>query len=276
MHPTLSRTGHHAANEVASWVPPLARAGYAAKGIVYALVGGIAFQAASASSQPEGATGALASLVDEPGGRWILGLVAFGLAAHVVWRLVQALLDPEHPEGGTRRIGMRLFYLLSAAIYGSLAFTAWRLTRLGAAGGEAGGSEGQQEIWIARLLEAPAGAWMVMLAGAGVIAYGVHQLLKAFRGDINRRVAPPGGQVSRGVQWIGRIGTAARGVVLMPIGWFAFQAGREYRAAASADTREVLGMLDHQGLLAAVGLGLLAYGVHQLAKALYRRIERPR
>ena len=35
-------------------------------GIVYALIGWVAFKAASASGQPEGASGALATLADEP------------------------------------------------------------------------------------------------------------------------------------------------------------------------------------------------------------------
>ena len=62
---------------------------------------------------------------------------------------------------------------------------------------------------------------------------------------------------------------------MLPLGWFVFNAGRLYRASAAADTGEVLRMLGHGGLLAAVGLGLVAYGVHQIAKAIYRRIERP-
>lgn len=35
--------------DVASWFPPVARLGYAAKGVVYLLVGWIAIKAASAS-----------------------------------------------------------------------------------------------------------------------------------------------------------------------------------------------------------------------------------
>jgi hypothetical protein len=34
-------------------------------------------------------------------------------------------------------------------------------------------------------------------------------------------------------------------------------------------------MLDQRGLLTVVALGLLAYGAHQIAKAMYRRIEPP-
>lgn len=122
--------------EVAAWVPPLARIGYAAKGIVYILIGWLAFRAAAAVGQPEGATGALATLADEQGGRLMLYAIAFGLLCHVAWRVVQALLDPEHP-GEDGRIGKRLFYALSAVLYGSLALGAWQVARGRSAGRKA-------------------------------------------------------------------------------------------------------------------------------------------
>ncbi|SKA24981.1 DUF1206 domain-containing protein [Novilysobacter spongiicola] len=270
MNRSIENAGSSAAHQVAGWVPPVARAGYAAKGVVYVLLGYIAFTAAMASGQPEGASGALQSLVDESGGHLMLMLIAVGLLAHVIWRMVQAVLDPEHREHGAKRVFMRLFYALSAVIYGSLAYTAWQLSRQGQTDGGNG-----TEIWIARLLDKPFGTWLVMAAGVGIIGYGIHQLIKAARGDVNRRMTTSNATTSRAVRAIGRIGTAARGVVLLPIGWFVFKAGRSYSAATAADTGEVLQMLERGGLLAAVGLGLLAYGVHQIAKAVYRRIERP-
>lgn len=265
MNVSIGNAASATAHQVAGWVPPMARAGYAAKGVVYVLLGYIAFKAGLAAGEPQGTTGALQSLTDERGGSLMLTLIAVGLIAHVAWRLVQAALDPEHPERDAKRVVMRFFYALSAVIYGSLAYTAWQLARLGRAEGGNG-----TEIWIARLLDKPFGTWLVMAAGLGVIGYGVHQLVKAGRGDVNHRMA-----TSRAVTAIGRVGTAARGVVLLPIGWFVFNAGRQYRASTAADTGEVLRMLEGGGLLAAVGLGLLAYGVHQIAKAVYRRIERP-
>lgn len=256
---------------VAGWVPPLARFGYAAKGAVYVLMGGLAMRAASAGGDDASSPSeALAALADEGGGRAWLAVIAIGLLAHVLWRLVQAALDPEHPEGGAKRWGMRVFYAISAVIYGSLAATAWQLSR--GARGSAG--EGH-EIWIAKLLAQPLGAWLVMGTGLGVAGYGLHQLFKAAKGDVNRHMQAPDHQTSRGLSLLGRAGTAARGLVLLPIGWFVLQAGRHYRPSEAADTGEVLRMLDNGPLLAAVGLGLGAYGLHQLGKALFRRISKP-
>jgi hypothetical protein len=165
---------------------------------------------------------------------------------------------------------MRLFYALSGVIYGALAWTAWRLSR-GAGGGEGDG----QEIWISKLLAQPFGTWLVMLAGLGVIGYGVHQLVKAWKGDVNRRMEGADAATRGWARTIGRIGTGARGLVLLPIGWFVFQAGRHYNASEAADTGEVLRMLERGWLLVAVGLGRLASGVHLGLKACPRWIGRP-
>ncbi|MEG3194193.1 DUF1206 domain-containing protein, partial [Lysobacter sp. D1-1-M9] len=120
---------------------------------------------------------------------------AVGLLAHVIWRLVQAVLDPEHREHGAKRVFMRLFYALSAVIYGSLAYTAWQLSRQGQTDGGNG-----TEIWIARLLDKPFGTWLVMAAGVGIIGYGIHQLIKAARGDVNRRMTTSSATTSRAVR----------------------------------------------------------------------------
>ena len=54
-----------------------------------------------------------------------------------------------------------------------------------------------------------------------------------------------------------------------------FSAGRKYRAEEAANTEKVLQMLDSGWLLMAVAVGLMAYGLHQIATAIYRRIEQP-
>lgn len=264
MHRAQGIDAARSAREVAAWVPPLARLGYAAKGVVYLLVGAIAFQAATAAGSPEGARGALRSLADESGGRLVLAAIAIGLFAHVLWRLVQAVRDPEHRGHDTRRIGMRLFFALGAAIYGSLAVAAWQLAQ--------GRPDGSGEAsWIPRLFELPAGRWLVVAAGVAVVGYGVHQVLKAAKGDVMRRLA----RQDHRLRMLGRFGVGARGLVLLPVGGFIVQAGRTYDASAAGGTEAALRMLDRGSLLAVVGLGLLAYGLFQLAKAAYRRIDAP-
>ncbi|MFC0677349.1 DUF1206 domain-containing protein [Lysobacter korlensis] len=268
MNAPIGTAGRNTANEVAGWVPPLARLGYAAKGVVYLIIGFLAFRAATAAGSPEGAKGALASLADETGGQLMLVLIALGLLAHVLWRLVQGIIDPEHSSHDAKHIALRVFYLLSAAIYASLAWTAWQLSQ----GGDGGSSSGEsQQVWISRIMELPLGRWLVMAVGIGIMAYGIHQLIKAWKADVRKHMT----RNDRWIVMIGRFGIGARGLVLLPVGWFVFNAGRHYNPQEAGSTTEALQMLERGGLLALVGVGLIAYGLHQFLKAAYRRIERP-
>jgi uncharacterized membrane protein len=268
---TTGNVGEHAAREVASWVPLLARLGFAAKGVVFLLVGWIALRAGMEAGSPEGARGALAALDDETGGRILLILIAAGLLCHVAWRFVQAFLDPEHHgDNDAKRIALRVLYALGGVIYLSLAFTAWQLGR-----GEGSGSDSGQGVWIQKILEQPYSAWLAMLSGIGVMIFGLHQLYQAWKGDIDQGMTATNARVLRGVRVLGRVGIAAQGAVLLPIGWFIFSAGREYRAEEAANMEEVLEMLGSGWLLMAVAVGLMAYGLHQIVTAIYRRIEQP-
>ncbi len=121
-------SGELSQQEPAKWIERLARFGYAAKGVVYILVGLLAFQAAfNWGGKVTGSKGAFQTIASQPFGNVMLFLVAIGLIGYVVWRLVQAFTDPEHSDEGLSAFGRRLSYLASGIIYGSLAFFAMRV-----------------------------------------------------------------------------------------------------------------------------------------------------
>ncbi len=72
---------------------PLGRLGFAARGVVFLVIGGFLGLAAvrSNSAQVKGLGGALETLSDQPHGSALLALVAAGLLAFGVFGLVQAL-----------------------------------------------------------------------------------------------------------------------------------------------------------------------------------------
>jgi hypothetical protein len=271
---------HHArraAHEASPWVQRLARLGYAAKGVVYLIIGFVAAQAAfSPAEQVEGTEGALTTVLEQPFGKVLLGILALGLAGFVLWRLVQAGMDPEHPEGGMKRVAMRTGYAMSAALYGALTLEAVRMLR--GSGGEGGG--GGTAHWTAVVMEKPFGRIAVGLAGLGIVAYGIYQLVKAIKGDdLDKRLNLEGSAVAtrRRVVAVARAGTAARGVVFCIIGWLVIKAALQYDPAEAKGLQGALVTLREAAygpyLLGLVALGLIAYGITQLVKARYRVIR---
>lgn len=270
----LSREGQRAADtaarEAAPWVERLARAGYAAKGVVYILVGGLAVAAAAGQGgETTGSSGALSTLSDTTWGRMVLGLIAIGLAGYVVWSVVRAVRDPE--DEGT---GSRLFFGLTAVIYALLAVEAARMALSGPSGGGGGGNGAAH--WSAQLMQQPFGLWLVGAAGVAVAGYGLQQLINAWRVDLDDQLAL-GRLSAAGRTWAvraGRAGLAARGVVFLIIGYYFVQSALQ---ATPSEARGIDGVLDSlrdtPWLLGVIALGLVAYGVYNLVRARYRVIR---
>jgi hypothetical protein len=74
------------------WVIRVGRAGLAARGVVFALIGLFLIQAARQGdpSQAVGLGGALQKLAEQPAGPWLLGAVAAGLCMYGLFSIVEA------------------------------------------------------------------------------------------------------------------------------------------------------------------------------------------
>ncbi len=69
------------------WLEPLARAGYAAKGVLYLLIGGLAAEVAlEAGGATTNSRGAFRVVRDQPFGSALLGILAVGLGGYAIWR----------------------------------------------------------------------------------------------------------------------------------------------------------------------------------------------
>lgn len=257
------------------WVERLARLGYLTKGIVYAIVGVLAVQAAfGAGGQTTDTKGALGTIASQPFGKFLLALLTVGLIGYVIWRFVQAVQDPEHKGDDAKGWATRLSYAVSGLIYASLAFTAIGLIR-GSGGG--GGGNSKQD-WTARLLAQPFGQWLVGLVGALVIGFGFYQLYKAYKAKFRKKMKLHEMSPTEEA-WatrIGRFGLGARGIVFCIIGFFLLQAARQSDASEVRGLDGALQSLAQQPygpwLLGIVALGLIAYGIHMAVQARYIRI----
>lgn len=257
----------------AKGVEGLARFGYAAKGLVYMLVGVLAIQvAAGVGGQTTDPRGALTTLVDEPFGQVLLAIIAIGLLGYAIWRFVEAGLNPEHDEG-KKRVG----YALSGAVHLGLAFTAASLA-WPAMGGGGGGGGGSTQDWTARLMSLPWGQWLVGIVGAAVIGYGLYEIYRGYEEKFMRRLKTEEMDANQRklAERSGKAGLIARGITFAIIGGFLIVAAVQAQPQEARGLSGALATLAAQPfgqlLLGLVALGLIAYGVYQVVMARFRRI----
>lgn len=265
-----------ATRQASGWIEPLGRLGYAAKGVVYAIVGVLAAQAAiGVGGETTDTRGALQRIVGAPFGRVLLGLVAVGLLGYAIWRMVQAFMDTENKGSDAKGYLVRAGYALIGIAYIGLALSAVQILR----GSDGGGNAGQvQQGWTARLLAQPFGQWLVGLIGAIVIGVGLYQLYKGlsakFRDEL--KLGEMSATEQRWALRSGRLGLVAFGAVFAIVGVLLIAAARQDDASRASGVAGALAALAAQPygpwLLGLVAVGLVAYGFFCLVEARYRRM----
>ncbi|SMB94979.1 protein of unknown function DUF1206 [Hymenobacter roseosalivarius DSM 11622] len=256
-----------------SGIKALARFGFAAKGVVYLVLGTLAVMAATGVQGGKTADKkqVLQTIQDLPFGRFLLGLVAFGLLGYVIWRLVQAFRDTEDKGSDAKGLARRLGYAGSGLLYAGLAFAAGRTAFSGGAANQGGGST--QQSMTAKLLAQPYGQWLVGAIALGIIGAGLYQIYRAYSGNFAKHVnssSLPADQ-QKIVFRTGQIGYTARGIVMAIIGYFVLQAALHSNSGKVQGTEGAFDLLAGMGpvVLAIVALGLMAYGVYMLVQAKY-------
>jgi hypothetical protein len=259
---------------VAPWVERMARIGYAAKALLYITVGIVAAQAGlGRGGQVTDTQGAMRVVHDVSYGRVVLGIIAAGLIGYAVWRLVEAVVDPDNRGTDLKGVVLRLSFAIRGLFHGILGFTALRL----AARPQAGGHADQTRHWTGRAFDLPAGHLLVWAAALSILGYGLYQLYRAFASKLSKqlRLGELGPSTRRWIIGVSRFGIGARGVVFALIGFLLARAAARHSAAEAGGVRKSLGVLAELGRwpFVAVALGLIAYGVYELVNARYRDIK---
>ncbi|MFO7594959.1 MAG: DUF1206 domain-containing protein [Desulfocurvibacter africanus] len=250
------------------------RLGYAARGVVYLLVGGLAVLVAlGQGGRTTDTKGALRTLLDTPWGDALLGVIAVGLLGYAVWRFVQAVWDVDRNGTDAKGLAVRAGLLVSSVTHVGLAVFAIGLIRGGGGGG--GGGKAQ---WTAWLMRQPWGQWLVALVGLVVIGVGIAQAAKAHK-EKYKRYLRIDYDVMRWAEPVCKFGLYARGVVFVIIGGFFLVAAWQADPSEAGGLAQAMAFLRGQAygriLFGIVALGLFAFGVYSLIQAKYRRIRLP-
>jgi Domain of Unknown Function (DUF1206) len=243
----------------------LTRVGFAARGLLYLIVGYLALKLGRA----EDASGAMEWLGGKTGGM-VLGALAFGFAAYGVWRVTDAVFDTQGKGKELKGVIGRLAGALSGFIHLGLAYSA---VKLALGGGSGGDSSDSAESGAATAMSLPGGDIILFAAAAILAVAGVAQLGIALRRRFCRHLAPEA-QRRWWVVAAGVGGHSARGVIFLAAAWLVLNAGLHHEAEEAGALGDALLSLP-DALRAAVAVGLCLFGAYSLIEARYRVLPDP-
>ena len=258
------------------WVERLARAGLAARGLLYVMVGALALQVAfGKTGQHADKQGALATLARQPLGKLLLVAVAVGFAGYAMWRFLDAVLDTDGEGTALTGVAKRAADFSRGLLYASLFFTAVRLMT-----GAHGEDRSNEADLTAKVMAAPLGRVAVGLVGLAVMGGGVYTGYRAASKKYRKKLRT--GEMSRvlrrSVTAVASVGLAARMVVFLLIGTFLVKAAARYDPNEAVGVDGALKRLADRPygpwLLAVVAVGLFTYGLYSFVEARYRRLMR--
>ncbi|WP_324806327.1 DUF1206 domain-containing protein [Sphingomonas sp. LY29] len=245
-----------------------ARLGYAARGLVYILLGWIALSTGKALSTGE----TVKAIEDLPLGSALLALVAVGLFGYGLYKIYAAIMDLDCKGDDAKGRARRAFSAIGGIGYWILSFIAVRaLTSTGTTSGEDGqatGSTGTQQQAAEQVSQATGGDTLLVLIGIIVLGVAGAQAIVAYKAKFMDGMA---GAPSI-MKPAGQVGYAARALVIGIVGWSIVKAGMDHeRMRGSGDA---LALLRNQSetLFQLVAVGLILFGFVSLLIARYRTI----
>jgi hypothetical protein len=249
----------------------LARAGLVARGIIYILIGWVAILiAVGQSSREADQEGALQLLAGKPYGIVSLWLLGIGFVGYALWRFSEAAFGVTGEGNGA---GPRLKSLFRGLVYAGFAYLTFQVI----SGAHSNEAVKQQDV-TASVMHHAGGRWLVGIVGLIVVIAGVALIAQGIRRRFMRyletsRMSP---RARRVVEWLGVIGTTARGVVFALVGVLVIDAAVTYSPSkAGGVDRALLTLRDQpfgEFLLGLAAAGLIIFGIYGLCEARWRRV----
>lgn len=252
----------------------LARAGLAARGVMYVLVGWLAVQIAFGQGGHQAdRSGALRLVAQTPFGQAALWLLVAGFGGMALWRLSEAAYGAAGPDG--RKAGTRLAALARGLFYG---FVVYSILKYALGVGAPTSSNQQSKDLTAQAMKLPGGRLIVGLIGSaffiGALRLAYSAFRKKFLGKLDLGLM--GATARRVVERLGQVGGVARGAVFATAGIFLIAAAVQFQPGRAKGVDATLRTFAHTPLgpwlLAVVAAGLVTFGVYSFCEARWRRV----
>ena len=253
-----------------SWAVPVMRAGYFGRGATYLAVAGLSLWAIWRGGEAKGTSSAMESLSTSAWGLSVLWIMALGLLAYAVWRIVDAAADLEDHGLDAHGIVARTGMTVTGLLHGGLGLVAVA-TALGLRDGS-GGIPGA----VGRVLDLPGGRWILAAGALVTIGTSLYYLHKAW--TAGHRKSLMANHFTRHWDWMLRAGVAAQGVIVLLIGIFLGFAALGSDASDAGGLDKVFDWLKDQpfgnALVNALCLGLVGFAFFCFVNAAWRIIPK--
>lgn len=252
----------------------LARGGYAARGVLYLIIGIFALLAAQDSTKPKDSHKSLEALLSQPFGYFLIGVVVAGLLSFASWRMLQATRDVDHHGKELKGLVIRTGLFAGGVVNGALAFFASGLLISGIK--SSGNSGGQAKDWLSHLLSWEHSNMLVYLIALIPLGVGIAHIIKGWKASFEKYFEADE-DVMRYVRPVSRFGLIARGVVFLEIAVLLAISGSTYQAMDPPGMKEALDALQNLPagwlLLMVMALGLIAFSAYSFSEAFWRKIN---
>ncbi|SDH40647.1 DUF1206 domain-containing protein [Microbacterium pygmaeum] len=260
----------------------VARAGYAANGLVHILIGVITLVLAFGGDGESDQAGALNAIAAAPFGFVLLWVLAIALWALGLWHLFEGVLvsaPASTSSDGTvetaKRQGSKWGRRISE--WGqAVVFVALGLIAAVVALGARVDSEQSTEDVSRGVLSIPGGPIVLGLIGLGVGIGGVSFIVMGFLRSFEKKMSIPAGGIGPAVKTLGIVGFIAKGIALVIVGILLLVASVKVDPAAAGGLdgamTALLALPYGPWLAGAVGVGLIAYGVFCFFRARFARL----
>ena len=271
-----TRDARYAARKAGNskYVDWLARAGFAARGVMYVIIGilaiAIAFGSGGHKADQSGAARVVGST---PFGAFLLWLLVIGFVGMTLWRLSEALYGGPGADG--RKASSRLIAGFKAVLY---AFIAYGITKYALGLGAPKSSNKQSVDLTSTAMSHPGGRILVGIVGVVLIGVGAWLAWRAFERKFlaELRTGEMSPQTRKVVTFLGRFGGIARGIVFSAAGVFlliaAFTANASKAKGIDATLRAFTKTPVGPWLLVLVAVGLVLFGCYSWAESRWRKV----
>jgi hypothetical protein len=271
---TGSAPAHGSARQAANSdaINKAARVGFLAKGLVYALIGALAFQVALGDSEQADQKGALQAVAEQPGGSIVLWLMVVGFLGYAIWRFSEAAWGRRDETDEKKRTLKRLGSAANGLIYLAFGVLAFKTVT------SSSSSTSESQSMTAKVLEWPGGQVLVVVAGLVVIGVAIGLTVRGLKTDFQKHLdtTSMSRRTFEAVRRLGQAGYVARGAVFGLVGVLVIKAAMDHQPGKAAGFDVALKSVAEAPfgpfLLMAAALGLICFGAYCAAEARYRRL----